>query len=87
MFGANYDLASGVALCNLNDVSASPFIQNLADFAVEPSVWQGFLLGRVNFDDDAVFWFVLVQELGKLRFTFQSERFLHEAAGSRAISF
>jgi hypothetical protein len=31
--------------------------------------------------------FVLVQKLCEFRFAFSAERFLHEAAGSRAISF
>ena len=87
MLSTNYDFSSGVALCNLNDIGTSSFVQDFADFAMEPSMGQSLLLGRVNFDYDTIFGFVLVQEFGKLWFSFHSERFPHEAAGTRTIAF
>ena len=87
MLSTNYKFSGGVALCNLNDIGTSTFVQDFADFAVKSPMRQSLLLGRVNLDDNTVFGFVLVQELGKLWFSFRSERFPHEAAGTRTIAF
>ena len=87
MLCSDNECSDGIAEGNTHDVSSSAFVDYLSDFAVESSVRQSLLLGRVNFDNYTVFWVIFVQKFCELGLAFDSERFLHEAAGSRAISF
>ena len=87
MFSPDDKFSDRISESNTHDVAAASFVNYFADFAVESSMGQGFLLGRVYFDYDACACFVFVEELCELRFSFFSNRFPHETAGSRTISF
>jgi hypothetical protein len=87
MLSSSDDFSDRVSLSYSHHVSAASLINNLADFAVEPSVRQSLLLGRIYLDYDTCAKRVVVEELCEFRFSLISDSFPHKTAGSRAISF
>ncbi len=64
MLSSKNNCFNSVTLWNLNEVTATTFLEHFANFAVESPMGQRLLLAGIYFDYDAGAVLVLVEELG-----------------------